>query len=186
MSKMDYSKEIEDLYQVKMTMGVLDLNKFNNLISQIEGVEDKFNSLKELVEIKKLKLDEQSEDSDDFNKLNQLLELNSRLILKLHMEIGNLLSQLEFKINQSKIRLKLERIKNPQNGHLNLSDKIYFDNLDNQIKTLIDISYRLCVEMKNLIYIDILNNKEDKLNDLENIEKSIDNIIDEKNNYNFY
>lgn len=194
MQNSNYSSKLEELYNLKIDMGLLDLKKFNNLISEIEGVLPEYHSLSKLEKLEKsgLKdLEKQAPEVEHKNyfDISKAIDLNSELILNLHMELGNLLSQLEFKINQGKIQLKLERLRNPQKA-LNSDNSLNFNDLDNQIKELIDITYKSCEIMKDLIYIQILDEEDDfigdSLNNLEKLKIRVDIIINRKKNLNLY
>lgn len=194
MQNSNYSSKLEELYNLKRDMGLLDLKKFNNLISEIEGVLPEYHSLSKLEKLEKsgLKdLEKQALEVEHKNyfDISKAIDLNSELILNLHMELGNLLSQLEFKINQGKIQLKLERLRNPQKA-LNSDNSLNFNDLDNQIKELIDITYKSCEIMKDLIYIQILDEEDDLIRDsldkLEKMKIRMDIIINRKKNLSLY
>lgn len=194
MQNSNYSSKLEELYNLKRDMGLLDLKKFNNLIAEIEGVLPEYLSLSKLEKLEKsgLKdLEKQASEVEHKNyfDISKAIDLNSELILNLHMELGNLLSQLEFKINQGKIQLKLERLRNPQKA-LNSDNSLNFNDLDNQIKELIDITYKSCEIMKDLIYIQILDEEDDFIRDgldkLEKLKIRMDIIINRKKNLSLY
>lgn len=194
MQNSNYSSKLEELYNLKRDMGLLDLKKFNNLISEIEGVLPEYHSLSQLEKLEKSRLKDLEKQASEVEHKNyfdisKAIDLNSELILNLHMELGNLLSQLEFKINQGKIQLKLERLRNPQKA-LNSDNSLNFNDLDNQIKELIDITYKSCEIMKDLIYIQILDEEGDfiidSLNKLEKLKIRMDIIINRKKNLNLY
>ena len=135
--------KINKLYDLKITMGFLDLKKYRSLILGIDNLpEEYFIDIKEIANCIKQQI-EKDNNEDDIS--DEVIDFYTDTLMKLHAKFGNSLSQLEFKINQVKIQAKLNF----------LDIDIEFSKLDEELSSLLDLNYKLSKIMKDLIYIDI-------------------------------
>ena len=118
---------VTEIYNMKVNMGLLDLQKYNNLINEIENVPQKY-----------------------------IVELYSQVIFNLHSTLGNTLSELEFKFNQIRIQVRLNALKNPQKEGFDLNKSIDFKDLDTDILNLINLAYNGVKYMAKAMQINIL------------------------------
>ena len=135
-----------EIYNMKVNMGLLDLQKYNSLVKEIENIPQRYIDGLELEKIA-FNIKEELKLNNDEN-LDELVELYSNL--------GNTLSELEFKFNQVKIQARLKAIQNPSEGKFNLNGKLDFKDLDQDIIALLDRAYNLVKAMEEAIGINIL------------------------------
>ena len=100
-----------EIYNMKVNMGLLDLQKYNSLVKEIENIPQRYIDGLELEKIA-FNIKEELKLNNDEN-LDELVELYSAVVFNLHSNLGNTLSELEFKFNQVKIQARLKDIQNP-------------------------------------------------------------------------
>lgn len=145
---------VTEIYNMKVNMGLLDLQKYNNLISEIENVPQKYIDVFDLKNIgNKLKEELKLNNTMD---LDEIVELYSQVIFNLHSTLGNTLSELEFKFNQIRIQARLNALKNPQKEGFDLNKSIDFKDLDSDILNLINLAYNGVKYMAEAMQINIL------------------------------
>lgn len=165
---------VTEIYNMKVNMGLLDLQKYNNLISEIENVPQKYIDVFDLKNIgNKLKEELKLNNTMD---LDEIVELYSQVIFNLHSTLGNTLSELEFKFNQIRIQARLNALKNPQKEGFDLNKSIDFKDLDSDILNLINLAYNGVKYMAEAMKINIL-----AVSDNDSIKNVIEEIKDLKN-----
>ena len=165
---------VTEIYNMKVNMGLLDLQKYNNLISEIENVPQKYIDVFDLKNIgNKLKEELKLNNTMD---LDEIVELYSQVIFNLHSTLGNTLSELEFKFNQIRIQVRLNALKNPQKEGFDLNKSIDFKDLDSDILNLINLAYNGVKYMAEAMKINIL-----AVSDNDSIKNVIEEIKDLKN-----
>lgn len=165
---------VTEIYNMKVNMGLLDLQKYNNLINEIENVPQKYIDVFDLKNIgNKLKEELKLNNTMD---LDEVVELYSQVIFNLHSTLGNTLSELEFKFNQIRIQARLNALKNPQKEGFDLNKSIDFKDLDSDILNLINLAYNGVKYMAEAMQINIL-----AVSDNDAIEKVIEEIKSLKN-----
>ena len=165
---------VTEIYNMKVNMGLLDLQKYNNLINEIENVPQKYIDVFDLKNIgNKLKEELKLNNTMD---LDEIVELYSQVIFNLHSTLGNTLSELEFKFNQIRIQARLNALKNPQKEGFDLNKSIDFKDLDSDILNLINLAYNGVKYMAEAMQINIL-----AVSDNDAIEKVIEEIKSLKN-----
>lgn len=165
---------VTEIYNMKVNMGLLDLQKYNNLISEIENVPQKYIDVFDLKNIgNKLKEELKLNNTMD---LDEIVELYSQVIFNLHSTLGNTLSELEFKFNQIRIQARLNALKNPQKEGFDLNKSIDFKDLDSDILNLINLAYNGVKYMAEAMQINIL-----AVSDNDSIKNVIEEIKDLKN-----
>ena len=130
-----------EIYNMKVNMGLLDLQKYNSLVKEIENIPQRYIDGLELEKIA-FNIKEELKLNNDEN-LDELVELYSAVVFNLHSNLGNTLSELEFKFNQVKIQARLKAIQNPSEGKFNLNGKLDFKDLNQDIIALLDRAYNL-------------------------------------------
>ena len=161
-----------EIYNMKVNMGLLDLQKYNSLVKEIENIPQRYIDGLELEKIA-FNIKEELKLNNDEN-LDELVELYSAVVFNLHSNLGNTLSELEFKFNQVKIQARLKAIQNPSEGKFNLNGKLDFKDLNQDIIALLDRAYNLVKAMEEAIGINILS-ASDK-DSIDKIKESINSL----------
>ncbi|WP_455544241.1 hypothetical protein [Intestinibacter sp.] len=160
---------ITEIYNMKINMGLLDLQKYIGLVNSIENIPVKYKIDLELEQIaSEIKEELKLENEID---LDQVVEIYSNLVFGLHSKLGNTLNELEFKLNQAKIQARLKSLKNPEDGKLDLNLKNDFSNLTPECISLLELSYKLVKFMNRAMRINILS-----VVDKQSIEELTDSI----------
>lgn len=160
---------VAEIYNMKVNMGLLDLQKYKGLIDDIENIPDKYINAFELEKIandikEELKLDNSMD-------LDEIVDLYSDIVFNLHSKLGNTLSELEFKFNQVKIQARLKALKNPGQGSFNLNGKIDYNDLGEDVISLLNLACDFVKMMAQALEINIL-----VVSDENSINKVKDNI----------
>lgn len=161
-----------EVYNIKINMGFLDLQKYNNLVNEIKNIPQKYIDVFDLKNIgNKLKKELKLNNTID---LAEIVELYSEVVFNLHSKLGNILSELEFKFNQIKIQARLNALKNPEKEDFDLNKGVDFEDLNSEIINLIDLAYKFVKYMAEAMEINIfIVSDEDSI---KNIKEQIINL----------
>lgn len=89
-----------EIYNMKINMGLVDLQKYYDLVNQIKNIPNRYI---EIFDLKKIADEIKEELKIEIKRdVDELIDLYSKLVLNLHLKLGNELSELEFKLNKIK------------------------------------------------------------------------------------
>lgn len=125
---------MSEIFDLKITLGILDLKKYALLLREIEDVPSEYDIDINIELSEKINIGE-----DEFENL----------IFDLHSKLGNTLSELEFKLNQIRIQARLKSL--DLGGDFDLNKKLKFSELTEEVVKLLDNSKVLSEDMKKLI-----------------------------------